>query len=247
MSATVDETNVPVGGGAPPTTLYVYDPAGGKWRALAAVDQGNGSAALVVTGAGAAPSATSLKIVGAGGVTAEVDATKALLVSPPHLTSSVDSVTAVLAGVPHVIVDSGHVIVDTLPGSPAQDPTVAAVTTSLGTDGAAGSPSAGTGVRGWLRNIRDLLAAPLTLNDLRGLTERMSARAPASGYHLWLDVLSSSSTYIYVAEAPDGTASNTTGFRGIRLAVDSNGNPLGAVQTATGFAWDSRAAATWSN
>ena len=85
----------------------------------------------------------------------------------------------------------------------------------------------------------------VTPSDTRSLTERMSARAPFLGYHLWLDVLSSDPTRIIVAEAPDGTTQATAAFRGTRVTLDANGNPVGAVETATAFAWSSRGTATW--
>lgn len=83
--------------------------------------------------------------------------------------------------------------------------------------------------------------------DYRSLVERMGVRAPASGYHLWLDVTSSAATYIYVCEAPDGAIATDNTFRGIRITLDASGNPLGAVQTCVGFVWNNRASATWVN
>ena len=84
---------------------------------------------------------------------------------------------------------------------------------------------------------------PVTPADLRTLTERMFAKAPVTGYALWLDT--ANVTHIYLAEAPvaaDGTAAT---FRGIRVTKDATGNPLGKVQTLDGFIWDNRAAGTW--
>jgi hypothetical protein len=92
-----------------------------------------------------------------------------------------------------------------------------------------------------------LTSGNVKVSDQRGLVERMLARSPATGYHLWLDVTSSDPTRIYVAEAPDGTAAATVAFRGSRVTLDASGKPLGAVETASGFAWADRAAATWAS
>lgn len=78
------------------------------------------------------------------------------------------------------------------------------------------------------------------------LVTRMNARQPQDGYTLWLDVTSTSSTHIYIAEAVTGTASSASGFAGIRITLDASGNPLGGVATNTNFIWDNRAAATWA-
>lgn len=81
--------------------------------------------------------------------------------------------------------------------------------------------------------------------DERGLTERMFAKAPQTGYSVWFDT--ADATYIYIAEAPSTeTAGTGTTFQGIRVQKDASGNPLGKVQTATGFAWNSRSSAGWS-
>lgn len=90
-------------------------------------------------------------------------------------------------------------------------------------------------------------ATQATWWDTRGLVERMTAKAPASGYTLWLDVASSDATHIYVAEVLAGTLSSATGFRGIRLALDANGSPLGAVGVNTNFIWDNRASVAWAS
>lgn len=82
------------------------------------------------------------------------------------------------------------------------------------------------------------------ITDLRGLTERMFARAPQSGWSLWLDT--ADATYIYIAEAVSSeTAGSAATFQGIRVTKDATGSPLGKVQVATGFAWNTRSAATW--
>lgn len=80
--------------------------------------------------------------------------------------------------------------------------------------------------------------------DVRSLTERMFARAPLAGYALWLDT--ADVTHIYLAEAPVAQDGTGTGFRGIRVTKDVNGNPLGKVQTLDGFTWDNRAAEAWA-
>lgn len=92
-------------------------------------------------------------------------------------------------------------------------------------------------------------AIALAVREARSLVERMGARAPQQGYHLWLDVTSSNASYIYVCEAPDGSTATGTNnvWQGIRIQLDSSGNPLGAVQTATGFDWNNRATASWSS
>jgi hypothetical protein len=78
----------------------------------------------------------------------------------------------------------------------------------------------------------------------RTLTERMFARAPQTGYTLWLDT--GDTSYVYIAEAPAGTAAGTASFQGIRVPLDASGNPVGGVATATAFAWSSRSGATWA-
>ena len=85
----------------------------------------------------------------------------------------------------------------------------------------------------------------LKVSDQRGLVERMLAKAPAAGFHLWLDVTSSDARSIFIAEAPDGSLASAPVFGGIRVQLDASGIPLGAVQTAGAFAWDKRAAAAW--
>lgn len=72
----------------------------------------------------------------------------------------------------------------------------------------------------------------VAVTDLRGLTERMAARAPAPGYSLWVDT--GDPSYIYVMEAPVGTLTTGTGFRGVRYTLNASGNPVGAVQSNTG-------------
>lgn len=74
-------------------------------------------------------------------------------VTPPHLASGTDSVTV-----------AGTVAVSSLPGTPAQTADVAAVATSLGTDGATPPTVPGTGVRGWLRSLYDRLGGTLLVD-----------------------------------------------------------------------------------
>lgn len=78
----------------------------------------------------------------------------------------------------------------------------------------------------------------------RSLTERMFARSPLDGYSLWIDT--ADVTYIYIAEAPTADAGAALTFQGIRVTKDVSGNPLGKVQIATAFAWDTRGTATWT-
>jgi hypothetical protein len=66
----------------------------------------------------------------------------------------------------------------------------------------------------------------------RGLVERMMAKAPATGYSLWLDTATTG--YVYILEAPSAAGASDTGFRGLRITLDSSGNPAGKVQTNTG-------------
>lgn len=82
----------------------------------------------------------------------------------------------------------------------------------------------------------------LTLS--RTLTERMFARSPLEGFSLWLDT--ADPTYIYLAEAPTADGAATPSAQGIRVTKDAAGNPLGKVQQASGFAWNSRAGASWT-
>lgn len=86
---------------------------------------------------------------------------------------------------------------------------------------------------------------PVRQVEGRTLTERMFARAPQTGWSIWLDT--ADATNIYIAEAVSAeTAGTATTFQGIRVQKDALGNPLGKVQVATGFAWNSRGAAAWT-
>lgn len=64
------------------------------------------------------------------------------------------------------------------------------------------------------------------------LTERLMAKAPASGYALWLDT--ENANYLYILEAPSATLASATGFRGIRITMSVLGNPVGKVEVNTG-------------
>lgn len=78
----------------------------------------------------------------------------------------------------------------------------------------------------------------------RSLTERMMARAPLIGYALWVDTANAS--HIYVAEAPSADTGAGKAFRGIRIPKDITGNPVGKVEVADPFTWDTRTTATWA-
>ena len=78
----------------------------------------------------------------------------------------------------------------------------------------------------------------------RSLTERMMARAPQANYSLYLDT--ADATYIYIAEGPTADTAASATAQGIRVTKDASGNPLGRVEIATGFAWNSRSSATWA-
>ena len=84
---------------------------------------------------------------------------------------------------------------------------------------------------------------PVTM--ARELTERMFAKAPVAGYNLWFDT--ADAAHLYTAEAPSGAdpAMDTT-WRGIRITLDANGNPVGEVQQATDFNWNARTTAGWT-
>lgn len=74
----------------------------------------------------------------------------------------------------------------------------------------------------------ELRAAAVDVAFVRNLTDRMQAKSPADGYRLWFDTEDAS--HLYLLEAPAGTASNATGFRGIRITLGASGAPLGAVE-----------------
>jgi len=80
--------------------------------------------------------------------------------------------------------------------------------------------------------------------DTRSLTERMLSKAPQANYSLYLDT--ADATYIYIAEGPTADTATSTTAQGIRVVKDASGNPLGRVQIATAFAWNSRSAASWA-
>jgi hypothetical protein len=78
----------------------------------------------------------------------------------------------------------------------------------------------------------------------RSFTERMLAKAPATGFALWLDT--ADATYIYIAEAPSDAVAADAEFRGVRVVKDANGSPLGKIEVAEDFAWSTRSSASWS-
>lgn len=82
-----------------------------------------------------------------------------------------------------------------------------------------------------------------TINVERSLTERMLAKAPQVNYSLYLDT--ADTTYIYLAEGPTTDTATSPTAQGIRVVKDASGNPLGRVQIATGFVWNSRSSASW--
>jgi hypothetical protein len=88
------------------------------------------------------------------------------------------------------------------------------------------------------------VAETLLLEGL-SLTGRMLAKSPTAGYRLWLDTLSGEPDRIYIAEAPLAAVPTDATFRGVRLTL-VDGKPLGKVEVAEGFAWDSRALAAWT-
>jgi hypothetical protein len=88
----------------------------------------------------------------------------------------------------------------------------------------------------------EVTALPST--DRRTLAERMFAKAPQADFTLWLDTADAG--FIYIAEAPSADVGTASTFRGIRVTKDAAGNPLGKVQTASSFAWDSRSSAGWA-
>lgn len=76
--------------------------------------------------------------------------------------------------------------------------------------------------------------------DPVNLVQRMLAKAPQSGYTLYADI--ADANYIYIAECPVGSATNTgTHFAGIRVSLTSGG-----IGTNSAFDWDSRSSAVWT-
>lgn len=76
------------------------------------------------------------------------------------------------------------------------------------------------------------------------LTQRMLAKTPAVGWRLWFDT--ANAAHLYIAEAEAGTDADTATFRGIRITLDTAGNPVGPVEVAVDFSWDDRTAAGWA-
>lgn len=94
-------------------------------------------------------------------------------------------------------------------------------------------------VSGPLTNAQ-LRSLPVGVSLTRTLTERMLAKQPASDTHrLWFDVADPS--FIYTAEALAGSnPANDAVWRGIRVTLDADGTPVGAVQVGDGFKWNDR-------
>lgn len=83
-------------------------------------------------------------------------------------------------------------------------------------------------------NVTNSTADPVNVTVVGSeaqLTERMLAKAPASGYALWFDTADNS--YLYTLEAPTDKTSSQTGFRGVRVTLDADGNPVGKVESNT--------------
>ena len=80
----------------------------------------------------------------------------------------------------------------------------------------------------------DLVALDVKVQALRdrNLAERMMAKAPADDYRLWLDM--SDANHLYILEAPSSNAAGDVGFRGVRVSLDADGNPVGIVEENTG-------------
>lgn len=76
------------------------------------------------------------------------------------------------------------------------------------------------------------------------LSARMFARQPTTGWRIWLDTVGSAHTngtkYLFIAEALASDIAGTGAHRGIRIALDANGNPLGEVEENTAFNWSTR-------
>lgn len=322
MAKTADERNWPPPA-VPPQGNYVYANSG-LWLPISGVDQGDGTAAMLVTGAGITPTATSIKIQDATGVNlAKVgtqgqlavsifdgnSAQKAIVDSNGSLkTTTVPQSDVVVTG--NITSGSGansHVDIPTSAMSAGQSACAIDMraqnanswTTSVlvieatinGTDwfiltGYSLTESTTRNSTGWpgpgpyearvtladLKQVRVraqtyagtdniaityqisvatdavvvknalppganqighvLVDGTVTPTDIRTLTERMLAKAPTTGYTLWLDTVDTS--YLYIMEAPNGTAAGSTGFRGARVTLDTSGAPLGEVQTNTG-------------
>lgn len=195
---------------------YVY--AGGIWRPIAGADQGDGTAAMLVSGAGIAPSATSLLIANGNGTTQATVAAGAVSVAVQNTVAVTGPQTDAQARATPQPVSGTVAVSGTVSVTP---PHLSSATDSVTVTGT------------------------VTTGDIRGLTERMFAKAPQSGWSIWLDT--ADATYIYLAEAVSTeTAGTAATFQGIRVQKDAAGNPLGKVQTATAFAWTARGTAGWS-
>lgn len=81
------------------------------------------------------------------------------------------------------------------------------------------------------------------LADTQTLTQRMWGRNITDNYRMWSDTANAS--YIYLAEAPMDAIQTDAVWRGIRIPLDANGNPLGEWQESTAFKWSDKSG-TWS-
>lgn len=100
-----------------------------------------------------------------------------------------------------------------------------ATNTALGSETAA--PPLGARINGWLQSLYALIP-----DGQAELTSRMRNAHPAAGYRLWHDT--ANALHIYVMEAPAAATAASTGFRGIRVTKDADGNPLGKVEVNPG-------------
>lgn len=64
------------------------------------------------------------------------------------------------------------------------------------------------------------------------LTARLNAGIPQPGYKIAWDT--SNASFIFILEAPIGTADSATGWQGVRFQLDTNGNIVGDEQINTG-------------
>lgn len=86
----------------------------------------------------------------------------------------------------------------------------------------------------------------LQVNDATtySVTFRMLSKRPAPGYELWMDTLQAD--FIYILEAPTGSAEGDAVFRGIRLPKVSGGIQ-GRIPERSNFTWAQRlVAGTWA-
>lgn len=226
-----------------PVELIGFDQNSTTRRIAVAVDPNTG--ALLVTGAGAAPAATALKLEDGtvDGRFALVDASGRV-----HVSLGEDAVGLATDAVLQAVRDA-----------------VQAIDTD--TDGIAGLLTEATfaaedfATETTLDSVdANLVLIEAAVDDLETkldaidadlpdptLTSRMFARQPQTGKRIWLDTADSS--FIYVAEADAGAGSDQTQevWAGIRIPIDADGNPLGEVEESTAFRWDNKTSTTgWS-